>query len=105
MQHILIETKADKTVDAVVFIGDCMEESIDRLVTVASRLSLISVPVFLFQEGSDSTATAAFRLIARVTRYCRFDTGSPADSSSCRATGGRQALLNHGHRRTSLAPH
>jgi len=56
--------------------------------------------VFLFQEGADARAAAAFREIARLTKgaYCRFDAGSAAQlrellsAVAVYAAGGRQAL-------------
>jgi hypothetical protein len=71
------ETKKQK-VQALVFVGDAMEESIDRLCASAGELGLLGVPAFMFQEGHDPAAETAFREIARLTRgaYCRFDTGA-----------------------------
>jgi hypothetical protein len=65
-------------VQALVFVGDAMEEAIDRLAATAGELGLRSVPAFMFQEGQDAVAEQAFREIARLTRgaYCRFDVGA-----------------------------
>ena len=43
-------------VNALVFIGDAMEETIDDLAEKAGGLGLLGVPVFVFQEGHDSAA-------------------------------------------------
>ena len=69
---------ARKAVNALVYVGDCMEEDIDDLCGRAGELALLGVPVFLFQEGSDARAEKTFREIARLTKgaYCRFDAGS-----------------------------
>src|SRR5436189_3190930 len=91
---------AKRAVSALVYVGDCMEEDIDDLCGRAGELSLLGVPVFLFQEGSDARAERAFREIARLTRgaYCAFDAGSAAplrDPLSARAVyaaGCRQAV-------------
>ena len=40
----------------VVFVGDAMEEPIDRLCAIAGELGLLGVPVFTFQEGHDPEA-------------------------------------------------
>src|SRR6201994_1593297 len=40
---------------AVVFVGGAMEEGVDDLCTKAGELGLLKVPVFMFQEGHDST--------------------------------------------------
>jgi len=65
-------------VQALVFVGDAMEEAIDRLAAGAGELGLLGVPAFMFQEGHDLVAERAFREIARLTRgaYCRFDVGA-----------------------------
>ena len=89
-----------RPVSALVYVGDCMEEEIDDLCGRAGELSLLGVPVFLFQEGVDERAAAAFREIARLTKgaYCRFDAGSAAQlrellsAVAVFAAGGRRAL-------------
>ncbi len=68
-------------VQALVFIGDAMEEKLDELAVTAGELGLRKVPVFMFQEGPDQVdpqVEYAFREIARLTKgaYCRFDAGS-----------------------------
>src|SRR5262249_51133354 len=72
------EEHANQKIQALVFVGDAMEESIDYLCKLAGELGLLGVPVFMFQEGNDSIAESAYREIARLSRgaYCRFDTGS-----------------------------
>jgi hypothetical protein len=69
---------ASQRVQAVVFVGDAMEEAIDDLSAAAGELGLLGVPVFMFQEGGDPVAETAYREIARLSRgaYCRFDTGA-----------------------------
>ena len=56
-----------KKVQAVVFVGDAMEESLDDLCSRAGELGLLGVPAFMFQEGDDPVAEQAFREIARLT--------------------------------------
>jgi hypothetical protein len=65
-------------VNALVFVGDAIEENPDELAHQAGELGRLEVPVFMFQEGNDREAERAFRDIARLTRgaYCRFDTGA-----------------------------
>jgi hypothetical protein len=62
-------------VAALVFVGDAAEEGVDELCGLASRLR---VPAFMFQEGEDEAAEAAFREIARITHgvYAKFDAGA-----------------------------
>ena len=49
----LKETR-QKKINALVFVGDCMEEDIDRLCQLAGELGIHNVPVFLFHEGQRS---------------------------------------------------
>lgn len=87
-------------VRAVVFVGDAMEESVDDLCAKAGELGMLKVPVFMFQEGHDSTAEHAFREIARLSggAWCRFDPGAAAQlrellrAAAAYAAGGREAL-------------
>jgi hypothetical protein len=67
LAHACRETRKDK-VQAIVFVGDAMEERLDDLCHAAGELALLGVPAFLFQEGSDPVAEQAFREIARLTR-------------------------------------
>ena len=91
---------AKKAVNALVYVGDCMEEDVDDLCGRAGELALLGVPVFLFQEGNDRKAERTFREIARLTKgaYCRFDAGSAAQlkdllaAVAVYAAGGRKAL-------------
>jgi hypothetical protein len=65
-------------VQALVFVGDAMEEKIDDLCAAAGELGILGVPVFMFQEGNDPVAENGYREITRLSRgaYCRFDTGA-----------------------------
>ncbi len=102
LSHALNETN-DTRVNALVYVGDCMEENIDDLSAVAGELGLLGMPVFLFQEGNDTKAETAFREIARLTggAYCRFDAGSAAQlrellsAVAVYAAGGRKALEDY----------
>ena len=107
LRHGEQETRAQK-VNAIVFVGDSMEENIDVVCDVAGRLNLLALPVFMFQEGRDFVAARAYQEIARLSggAYCQFD-GSSAQqlrdllsAVAVFASGGRQALKNLGtHRR------
>jgi hypothetical protein len=89
-----------RSIDALVYVGDCMEEEVDDLCGRAGELALRKVPVFLFQEGADQRAERTFREIARLSKgaYCRFDAGSAAQlkallsAVAVYAAGGRKAL-------------
>ena len=99
LAHARQESEKRK-VNAIVYVGDCMEEDPDDLCGRAGELALHGVPMFLFQEGHDAKAERTFREIARLTKgaWCRFDTGSAAQlrelllAVAVYATGGRQAL-------------
>jgi hypothetical protein len=63
LAHALRET--EKTaVQALVFIGDAMEEQVEELAAMAGKLGKLGVPIFLFQEGREPAARKAFRLLA-----------------------------------------
>ena len=78
LSHAIKETKKQK-VDALVFVGDCLEEDLDKLGHLAGKLGLLGVPCFMFQEGGDPVAAKAFQQIARLSggAYCPFDAASP----------------------------
>jgi hypothetical protein len=100
-----------RRVQALVFVGDAMEESIDDLCKAAGELGLLGVPVFMFQEGSDAVAEQAYREIARLSRgaYCRFDTGAAHElgellrAVAAYAAGGKKALAALSARRAGGA--
>ena len=108
--HAKRETQAKK-VQALVFVGDAMEESLDDLCHAAGELGLLGVPAFMFQEGADPVAEQAFREIARLTRgaYCRFDPGAAHQlgellrAAAAYAAGGMRALTDLSARRQAGA--
>jgi hypothetical protein len=102
---ILAHTRGEnekQSVQALVFVGDAMEESIDDLCAAAGALGLLGVPAFVFQEGHDPVAEKAFREIARLSHgaYCRFDLGAAHELSellravAAYAAGGMKALAD-----------
>lgn len=110
LRHAVRETKRS-TINAIVFVGDCMEEDIDKLCEVGGELGLLGVPVFIFHEGFDSAADATFKQLAKLTggAYCRFDASSAAQlrdllsAVAVYAAGGRNALEDFGKRRGGVA--
>ena len=98
-------------VQALVFVGDAMEEAIDDLSTAAGELGLLGVPAFMFQEGGDPVAESAYREIARLSRgaYCRFDTGAAHElrellrAVAAYAAGGIKALADLSARKSGGA--
>jgi hypothetical protein len=105
LQFAIAETRRQR-VNAVVFIGDCMEEDVDALCHQAGELGLLGVPVFIFHEGSNRTAEEAFRQIAHLTRgaYCPFDASSAQQlrellsAVAVYAAGGRAVLEDYSRR-------
>lgn len=99
LTHALKETAKAK-VNALVYIGDAMEENIDDLAQKAGSLGLHGVPVFVFQEGHDSGAEKAFKEIARLSKGARFRFDRRAAATlagllsavAVYATGGLKAL-------------
>jgi hypothetical protein len=86
---------------AFVYVGDAMEEEVDRLCALAGELGLRGVRGFVFQEGFDPAASAAFAEIARLTggAHARFDAAAPDSllnllrGAAAYASGGREALV------------
>lgn len=66
LQHAINETQ-EKPIGAVIFVGDAMEEDVDKLGRLAGELGVLGVPVFLFHEGEDPIAAFAFQQIARLS--------------------------------------
>ena len=103
LRHAIAESKGAK-VNAVVFIGDAVEESHDLIAEAAGQLGLLGVPVFVFHEGGGEPAGTVFRQIARITRgaYSTFDANSAQQlrdllkAVAVFAAGGRKALESYG---------
>lgn len=106
LAHALSETKKQR-VNALVFVGDAMEENVDRLCQLAGELGLNGVPVFLFHESDNPIAGRAFQQIAKLSHggYLRFDLAS-ADrlkdllgAVAVYAAGGYRALGAYGEKK------
>ncbi len=99
LQQAIKQTR-QKKVQALVFVGDCVEEDVDRLCHLAGELGVLGVPVFIFHEGDEPTAQRAFQQMTKLTRgaYCSFDANSAAQlrdllsAVAVYAAGGRKAL-------------
>ena len=98
-KHGLAECR-EKPVQALVFIGDCVEESVDQLGNLAGQARLLGLPIFIFQEGYDVEASLAFAQIAKLSggAHCRFDESSASqlgdllNAVAAYAAGGKEAL-------------
>jgi hypothetical protein len=110
LNHAIQETRQHR-INALVFIGDCVEENPHELCRLAGQLGLLGVPAFIFHEGNEPVAAGVFRQIAQLTRgaYCSFDAGSAKQlrdllsAVAIYAAGGLQALEDFGKRRGGLA--
>lgn len=99
LEHVRSESKTAK-IDALVYVGDAMEEAVDDLCAKAGELGLLGIPAFLFQEGRDPVAESAFREMARLTKgaWCPFDAGAASQlrellrAAAAFAAGGHKAL-------------
>ncbi|MEM7258376.1 MAG: VWA domain-containing protein [Pseudomonadota bacterium] len=102
LKHTIAEAKAGQ-VDALVYVGDSMEEKLDTLGALAGELKIHGVPMFIFQEGHDVVASGAFVQLAAVSggAHCTLDHNSPAqlgqllNAAAVYAAGGRSALKEH----------
>jgi hypothetical protein len=110
LAHVRRETEKAR-VQALVFVGDAMEEKLDDLCQAAGEMKLLGVPAFMFQEGYDPVAEQAFREVARLSggAWCRFDPGAAQQlrellrAAAAYAAGGMRALENLSARRDAGA--
>jgi hypothetical protein len=95
---------AKRRINAVVYVGDAIEENIDDLADKAGQLGLLGCPMFVFQEGRDMRVEAAVRDFARLTKgaYARFDASAPQELAAllkavaAYASGGKDLLKLQG---------
>jgi len=105
LEHALNEA-VRYPVRALIFIGDCFEEDEAEVLRFAGQLAIRALPVFVFQEGADRTATTVFKSIARLTNgaHVPFDASSPEQlrrllgAVAQYAAGGRSALEEYARR-------
>ena len=72
------EAQTDSPPSALIFVGDAMEERLDRLCHLAGELGTCNVPIFLLHEGDNSIAGRAFQQLAKLSggACLPFDLGS-----------------------------
>lgn len=101
LRHALAET-GKKKINALVFVGDAVEEDVDELCHFAGQLGLVGVPAFMFHEGYDTVAAKTFKEIARLSggAFCPFSSSSAKElrellsAVAVYAAGGRKALAD-----------
>ena len=74
LSHTIRETGKTK-VGALVFVGDAIEEKVDRLARLAGDLGKLGTPTFIFHEGHTPAVADAFRQLALLSGgvYLPFD--------------------------------
>jgi len=105
LAHACDEARRTK-VGALVYVGDCLEENPEAVAKQAGALALLGVPAFMFHEGHEPNAAAAFQEVARLTGgvYARFDAGAAKQlrellrAAAIYAAGGSTALQAYGDR-------
>lgn len=109
LRHVLQETRKTK-VNALIFVGDALEEEVDGLCQLAGEMGVMGVPAFLFHEGHDPAAARGFSQIAKLSggACCRFDASAPDQlrdllrAVAVYAGGGRRALAALGRAQGGL---
>lgn len=105
LRHTIKETNSRK-VNALVFVGDVVEEDVDALGHLAGQLGLLGTPAFIFHEGGEPISRRAFQQVAKLSggAYCSFDAGSARQlrelltAVAVFSAGGRVALEDYGRR-------
>ena len=95
-----LKRQGDASARALVFIGDAVEESPQRLEELAGQCRMRALPLFIFQEGGDPGARRCFESMARISggAYSPFDRSSAQrlgellGAVARYAAGGRAAL-------------
>jgi hypothetical protein len=106
LNHAIRETGRAE-VNALVFVGDAMEEKADRLCRLAGELGASGVPIFVFHEGSAPDAAATFRQMAILSHgaYLAFDLAGISrlrgllGAIAVFATGNHAAFVAYGARK------
>ena len=109
LRQAIKQTK-QKKVQALVFVGDCLEEDPDSICQLAGELGLLGVPAFIFQEGMEPKAQRVFKQIADLTRgaYCPFNAGSAEQlrdllsAVAVYAAGGQAALQDFSRKSSAV---
>ena len=105
LDHAIRESQSRK-IGALVFCGDCVEEKVDQLCHLAGELGRLGTPSFMFHEGNNTGAGAAFKQIASLSggAYAAFDSASAErlkillGAVAVYAAGGYAALEAYGRK-------
>lgn len=97
-----LEENRRKKVQALVFVGDALEEEADDVCHRAGQLGLAGLPVFVFQEGGDPRVKTVFQQVAKLSggAWAPFDRSAAQQlkdllsAVAIFAAGGRRALEN-----------
>lgn len=111
LEYAASEHRAAK-LNALVFVGDVVEENVDQLCHQAAELGMQGVRVFTFHEGPDPRARQAFEQLAKLSggACCPFDLSSPEQlrmllrAVAAYAAGGRAALTDFENRAGAAVP-
>ncbi len=98
-----LQSHEQRGIQAVVFVGDAMEENPDTLCQLAGKLGILNVPLFMFQEGQDQQTRNIFTQMAQLSggAYAPFDINSALElkqllsAVAVFAAGGRLALEDY----------
>jgi hypothetical protein len=102
LTHVKKEIARNK-VNAVIYVGDAMEENIDALCQSAGEIGMLGTPMFVFQEGQNRDAETAFKEMAKLSRGAYFKLnersahmlGELLSAVAVYAAGGKAALIAH----------
>jgi hypothetical protein len=102
LSHVKKEISINK-VNAVIYVGDAMEENIDALCQSAGEIGMLGTPIFTFQEGDNRDAETAFQEMAKLSRGAYFKLNEQSahmlrellSAVAVYAAGGKAALISH----------
>jgi hypothetical protein len=105
LRHAIAQAGKSR-VNALVYVGDALEERASVLAELSARLGMLGVPAFVFQEGDEPLAQRSFRQMARLTRgaYMSFNAESGTalrdllKGVAVYAAGGHKALADYAKR-------
>ena len=97
--HAMNEHKL-RTIRAIIFVGDALEENADYLCHKAGQLGVLNIPLFMFQEGDDEIVKSAYQQMAKLSggAYSQFNLNSAGElrdllsAVAVFAAGGKHAL-------------